>query len=93
MQTETAPLTWAQIGPKDRCRIWQATDQLRAAGDFEVAADLIAERFTNAAWTGDGVAIMAAAIARLRSDAAEMIEDAHDRMTPDEWEACLGDDD
>lgn len=73
---------WAHLTPRRQREIRAAVATLDQATNLETAAELLSGRFP-------GNETIADHIVRMKREAAEFIEDAHDRMTPDEYEAFL----
>ena len=77
--TDTA-IQWADLGPRDRRRIRGAVADLAASRRLDEAADLLDLQFA-------GDETIADHAERMRRESAELVENAHDSMTPDEFEA------
>ncbi len=81
MPTDTlTPWTALTVSRKKAVRI--AVASMDAAMDLEQAADILVAKF-------DGNDTVGHHIARMRNEATELMDDAHDSITPDEYEAFL----
>lgn len=73
---------WTALSPARKKAVRIAVASMDASMDLQQAADILADKF-------DGNETIGYHVAKMLNEATELMDDAHDSITPDEYEAFL----